>query len=84
MGADTGWLKEFIREIPDFPKAGVSFKDFTPLLADPKAFRVTIDALVAELDPGGGVDKVIGVEARGFVVAAPIAKAVLQAALGTS
>ncbi len=61
-----------IRDIPDHPAPGVTFRDITPLLGDPKAFRVAIDALV---DPfaGAGVDHVVGVEARGFIVGAPVA-----------
>ena len=69
---DAGWLKEHIRDIPDFPKAGVTFKDITPLLADVSAFRATVDG-VAEAFDGSAVDKVLGVEARGFIVAAPVA-----------
>ena len=69
---DEGWLKEHIRDIPDFPKAGVTFKDITPLLSDVAAFRATIDG-VAGAFQDVGVDKVLGVEARGFIVAAPVA-----------
>lgn len=69
---DAGWLKEHIRDIPDFPKPGVVFKDITPLLADTKAFRSTIDALAAPFE-GHRVDKVIAVEARGFIVGGPVA-----------
>ena len=69
---DEGWLKEHIRDIPDFPKAGVTFKDITPLLADVEAFHATIDG-VADGFAGVEVDKVLGVEARGFIVAAPVA-----------
>lgn len=69
---DAGWLKEHIRDIPDFPKAGVTFKDITPLLGDVDAFRSTIDG-VAERFADAGIDKVLGVEARGFIVAAPVA-----------
>ncbi|MEY2476117.1 MAG: adenine phosphoribosyltransferase [Actinomycetota bacterium] len=72
MGQDAGWLKEHIRDIPDFPKPGVVFKDITPLLSDGKAFRATIDAL-SERFEGRPVDKVLGIEARGFIIAAPIA-----------
>ncbi len=72
MGDDAGWLKEHIRDIPDFPKAGVVFKDVTPLLANADAFRSTIDALVGAFD-GRAIDKVLGVEARGFIAAAPVA-----------
>ena len=66
------WLKALIRDIPDFPKAGIVFKDITPLLADPKAFAYTIDRLFHHYD-GLEVDKVVGIEARGFIVAAPLA-----------
>jgi adenine phosphoribosyltransferase len=69
---DADWLKELVREIPDFPRAGVSFKDLTPLLADVKAFRFAIDTL-ADHFADRGVDKVLGIEARGFIIAAPIA-----------
>jgi adenine phosphoribosyltransferase len=72
MGYDVGWLKEHIRDIPDFPKPGVGFKDITPLLADVEAFRATVDALAAHF-AGTQVDKVLGIEARGFIVAAPVA-----------
>ena len=71
MGSDVGWLKDHVRDIPDFPKPGVSFKDITPLLADDKAFTAAVDALADQLSPG--VDKVMGVEARGFILAAPVA-----------
>jgi adenine phosphoribosyltransferase len=66
------WLKEHIRDIPDFPKPGVVFKDITPLLADKKAFAYTIDAIAHEFDRDE-IDKVVGIEARGFMVAAPLA-----------
>jgi adenine phosphoribosyltransferase len=66
------WLKEYIRDIPDFPQQGVVFKDITPLLADKKAFAYTIDAIAHHFDRDE-VDKVLGIEARGFMVAAPLA-----------
>jgi adenine phosphoribosyltransferase len=69
---DHDWLKEYIRDIPDFPKAGIVFKDITPLLADKKAFSYTIDALAHHFDRDQ-IDKVLGIEARGFMVAAPLA-----------
>jgi adenine phosphoribosyltransferase len=69
---DASWLKDYIRDIPDFPKPGVVFKDITPLLADVDAFRFTIDAIVDHF-AGQTVDKVLGIEARGFVVAAAVA-----------
>jgi adenine phosphoribosyltransferase len=61
-----------IRDVPDFPKPGITFKDITPLLADPVAFAEVVDRL-AEPFVGRGVTKVVGIEARGFVVAAPVA-----------
>lgn len=69
---DHGWLKEHIRDIPDFPKEGIVFKDITPLLADKKAFSYTIDAIAHHFDRDE-IDKVLGIEARGFLVAAPLA-----------
>ncbi|HET7483190.1 MAG TPA: adenine phosphoribosyltransferase [Actinomycetota bacterium] len=66
------WLKEHIRDIPDFPQPGVTFKDITPLLADKKAFTYTIDAIAHQFDRDE-IDKVLGIEARGFIVAAPLA-----------
>src|SRR5919199_19896 len=72
MSRDAAWLQEHIRDIPDFPKPGVSFKDITPLLADVNAFRFTIDA-IADHFAGQTVDKVLGIEARGFIAAAPVA-----------
>lgn len=66
------WLKEHIRDIPDFPKPGVTFKDITPLLADKKVFTYTIDAIAHHFDRDE-IDKVLGIEARGFIIAAPLA-----------
>src|SRR5579884_4055483 len=72
MGRDADWLKGLVREIPDYPRPGVVFKDITPFLADAEAFRFSVDALV-ECFAGRAVDKVLGIEARGFIVAAPVA-----------
>jgi adenine phosphoribosyltransferase len=69
---DHDWLKEYIRDIPDFPKEGVVFKDITPLLADKKAFAYTIDAIAHTFDRDE-IDRVLGIEARGFMIAAPLA-----------
>lgn len=60
-----------VRDVPDYPKPGVVFKDITPLLAEPRTFRRVVDALAAPWE--GKVDKVVGIEARGFIVAAPVA-----------
>ena len=65
-------LSSFIRDIPDFPRPGIAFKDITPLLADHGAFSSAIDQLIAAFDDQP-IDRVCGVEARGFIVAAPIA-----------
>jgi len=65
-------LKATIRDIPDFPKPGILFKDITPILADPKLFRATIDHF-AELYAGEHVDVVVGMESRGFLFGAPLA-----------
>ncbi|MFL6240749.1 MAG: adenine phosphoribosyltransferase [Actinomycetes bacterium] len=65
-------LAERVREIPDYPQPGVVFRDITPLLADHVAFAGAVDAIVAQ-HGRGTVDKVVGIEARGFIVAAPVA-----------
>ncbi|MFE6665637.1 adenine phosphoribosyltransferase [Streptomyces sp. NPDC057697] len=67
-----------IRDVPDYPKPGVLFKDITPLLADPVAFAALTDTL-AELCVRHGATKVVGLEARGFILAAPVA---VRAGLG--
>ena len=59
-----------IRDVPDYPQPGVVFKDITPLLADGKALAAVVEALAATYAP---VDKVAGIEARGFILAAPVA-----------
>jgi adenine phosphoribosyltransferase len=63
-------ITTLVRDIPDYPQPGVVFKDITPLLADGEAFSAVVDALAAEFGP---VDKVAGIEARGFILAAPVA-----------
>jgi adenine phosphoribosyltransferase len=65
-------LTSYIRDIPDFPKPGILFKDIMPLLAAPAAFQYAIDQL-AEQYRGRPVDAVAAVEARGFLFAAPLA-----------
>lgn len=65
-------LRKLIREVPDFPKAGINFYDITTLLKDPTGLKQTIDAL-ADLVGNEKVDTVIGVESRGFIFAAPLA-----------
>ena len=71
-------IESLVRNVPDFPKAGVTYKDITPLLDDHAAFRGVVQALAdAGRDSSGNpeVDKVIGIEARGFILAAPVALA---------
>ena len=72
MGEDAAWLKEHVRDIPDFPKPGVVFKDITPLLSDAGGFRATV-GMLGDHFADQHIDKVLGIEARGFIVAAPIA-----------
>ncbi len=59
-------LKAFVREVPDFPKPGINFYDITTLLQDPHALRMTVDRFVW-LFSGKRVDKVVGMESRGFI-----------------
>jgi adenine phosphoribosyltransferase len=66
------YIKQRIRDIPDWPTPGVVFKDITPLLNDVDGFRRTVDA-IADHFAGTTIDRVIGVEARGFIFAAPVA-----------
>jgi adenine phosphoribosyltransferase len=65
-------IESAIRNVPDFPKAGIQFKDITPVLADPKLFSGTIDLLTDGFKPGS-VDAVVGIDARGFIFAAAAA-----------
>jgi adenine phosphoribosyltransferase len=65
-------LRSKIRHVPDFPKPGILFYDITTLLADPTGFRDTIDALVAPYG-GQGIDRVVGIESRGFILASAVA-----------
>ena len=65
-------FESHITDIPDYPEKGVVFKDITTLLKDPEGFAATIDA-IAEHFAGAGVTKVVGAEARGFMIGAPVA-----------
>lgn len=67
-------IKAVIRDVPDFPKKGIVFKDITPLLADHAAFTETVNC-IAGAYKGRGITKVLGIEARGFILAAPVALA---------
>src|SRR5215475_3409576 len=68
----AAFLRPYVRDIPDHPQPGVVFKDITPLLADAEAFARSVDALAAPF-ADRKIDKVVGIEARGFVFAAPVA-----------
>ena len=70
--SDSLDLKQFIRDIPDFPKPGILFRDITPLLAAPEAFRKTIRQMAAHF-ADRQVDAIVSAEARGFIFAAPLA-----------
>jgi adenine phosphoribosyltransferase len=65
-------LRAKVRDVPDFPKPGIVFKDITPLLGDEVSFSTVIDEIVVAFGRGT-IDKVVGVEARGFIVASPVA-----------
>ena len=67
-------VRQRIRDVPDFPKAGIIFKDITPVLSDAVLFKRTIDAL-ADHWRGKNVSKIVGIESRGFLFAAPLAYA---------
>ncbi|MFC7331260.1 adenine phosphoribosyltransferase [Marinactinospora rubrisoli] len=68
----TPLIEAHVRDIPDHPQPGVVFKDITPLLAAPEAFSAVVDGLAAACDPDT-VDVVVGLEARGFILGAPVA-----------
>jgi adenine phosphoribosyltransferase len=69
MTADE--IKKLIRNVPDFPKPGIMFRDFTPLIADARGFAAVVDQLAQPYL--GKVDAVLGIESRGFIVGAPVA-----------
>jgi adenine phosphoribosyltransferase len=66
------WLRALVRDISDYPEPGITFRDITPLLGDADAFRRAIDELAGRF-ADDDVDRVVGVEARGFILAAPVA-----------
>jgi adenine phosphoribosyltransferase len=72
MASNGHWLSDYIRDIDDFPTKGVTFRDITPLLGDGKAFGRAINE-IADLFEGVKADRVLGIEARGFIIAAPVA-----------
>jgi len=69
---DSSWLRVLVRDIVDYPRRGVTFRDITPLLGDGAALRRAVDE-IADRFRGVEVDRVVGVEARGFIIAAPVA-----------
>jgi adenine phosphoribosyltransferase len=72
MEIDVQWLRDMVRDIPDFPKPGIVFKDITPILQDHNAFKAVVH-LVSLRYLGKGIDRVIGVESRGFLFGSPVA-----------
>ena len=66
-------LKQYIRDVPDFPQPGVLFRDITPLLHDPRAFAAALDEMAAFVRTRA-VDAVVGIESRGFLFGTPIAR----------
>jgi adenine phosphoribosyltransferase len=66
-------LKRFVRDVPDFPTPGILFRDITPLLASPEAFGAAVEAM-ANPFRGSGAVKVVGIEARGFMFGAAVAR----------
>jgi adenine phosphoribosyltransferase len=67
-------LRDYIRDIPDFPQKGIIFRDLTPLMGDAEAFKTSVDEL-ADKFKGEHIDKIVGVEARGFIIGAALAYA---------
>jgi adenine phosphoribosyltransferase len=67
---DIEAIRAKVRDIPDFPQAGILFRDITPLLGDPTSFRAVVDAMAA---PFAGISKVVAIESRGFILGAPVA-----------
>ncbi len=72
MAPNGHWITRLVREIPDYPEVGVTFRDITPLLGDAEGFKGAITELVQRFD-GLPIDRVLGMEARGFIIAAPVA-----------
>src|SRR2546421_8291360 len=76
MKDPVGYLKTLIRDVPDFPKKGVLFRDITPLLSDPSGLALSIE-LLANPFRGKNVDTVIGAESRGFIFGTAVAGCLL-------
>ncbi|HET6338467.1 MAG TPA: adenine phosphoribosyltransferase [Polyangiales bacterium] len=71
-------LERCIRDVPDFPKPGILFKDITPILSDPRAFNLCLDAMAEPYD-GKPLDVIVGIEARGFIFGAALASRLRKA-----
>lgn len=70
---DTQRMRSLIRDIPDYPKPGITFKDITPLLADPSAFARATEAMAVPF-AGEGITHVVAIESRGFILGGPVAQ----------
>ena len=71
----AGRVTALVRDVEDYPKPGILFKDITPVLADGAVFAAVVEALVAHARAIGPVDAIAGIEARGFILGAPVAHA---------
>jgi len=71
-GKASDVIKQRLRDVPDFPKPGIIFKDITPLLADPNAFNLCLDSTAAHFD-SVTLDAIVGIESRGFIFGAALA-----------
>jgi adenine phosphoribosyltransferase len=72
MAGNGHWVSDFVRDIPDYPESGVTFRDITPLLGDARGFSDSVTELVKRF-ADVPADRVMGIEARGFIIAAPAA-----------
>lgn len=72
MDCDVSWLRKLVRHVPDFPEPGIRFADITPVLADADALRCAVELLADEF-VGMDVDLIAGIDARGFILGAPVA-----------
>lgn len=72
-GTAADFLKARIRQVPDFPKPGILFYDITTLLKEPDGLKAVIDAMAGPF-AGSGIDVVVGIESRGFIIGAPVAE----------
>jgi adenine phosphoribosyltransferase len=71
-------IKQYIRDVPDFPKPGIVFKDITPILANPDVFNLCLDSMAVRFD-SAAVDVIVGVESRGFIFGAALASRMRKA-----